>query len=1079
MESFILGDSLTRYSSKAITAFRKLTRSLNLESSEFTNLVNFCDQDPYTFITSDYGYITYFIVHGNSVPVSADTDLKTKERFRIELTEYLRKGHKIVDTYSLYTDSVESTLKDRQASRIITASKLGMEVANKDSALRSMLKNNFIESRIVGIYTPDLKSLYTDSLERAAETLPDIPLSDDAKHSLTKGRGDKLLQSHLAAVSAYESFLFHRDSNYVADKLECKKAIIEMTKVTDPKSAKSLDKLDPKLFDVSVTNATSDLAADQYDSLFGKDFTDVLFPEIPEKHKNDIVRVGDRLYAFLIIERHPKAPQTFSALQEALAQYQFPYRVKTVTGGNAIDHFTQAYLTSRQQVAHKYFSFGAAGQQQYRKAFEDLMHYDKGNCTTMSQSVFTTWVDGEENEALLRKNIRSLKGAIESWTRGDATKVRLDSYTALESYFSTLPAYHQSTAPKLPIPLRDSLSRMPFIRPTLPKGKGGELVVTYADGKIDTLDLSVLAAQIMFICGASGRGKSVLNMKLRDIHIFARGNSNLPFEFNIEVGSSTKASIDSIKSQTTFKDQVEFYNIQNTADRSSLNINILSTPIGMREPYPHVKAAILALIKDRLVGEEGNELPRAEILLTDALNRTYRYYRQRANAKRIDLRTIPGLYSVLRELDFFSYSSFNDSSEDSLNDEAPQSFVGWDIVDFLIAHNKIAWASKVQSRTEILIEDVINIAKSKDFQESYNESIAGSIVGQAFLSALQGFVLKYPFVCSPSTTNIYGKHVVTFELGGVIRKGTSPGDLYENRFWFGLAALYTRSILFSSVDEHKEILAGIIRSDDKERPEEAKTTTSSGVSVASKVKEYLFHRLELIAASNKKFHIDELQAFIPKGDNHTASADYAGGLISSLGFEARKFHIELACSSQRPEHGRYLSDNATAIIILGFPSAQDDAACIDLFGVTKDESLRYVKELQLTPKKGINAFICLREVKGYKSSVFRQNVYIPIPGFEVWEYANSGAERHVRRLVQERFTYNDSMLLLTGALPQAGESPEFNQIENELRDSGAFDSEEINDDQDVKDRLIAGRIAKKLIDNAPMYIQFGKEQIAA
>lgn len=1072
-DSLELTDGMSSIGSFFLRKYRNVLRSIGFENSHFTSLVNFSDLNDYSFVTDGFGYVSYFTIEGNAIPFTPFLEDNIKAEFSKSLGPFIKKGHKIIDTYCFYNDRVEQELKDKQKSRAITGKVLGLNPGFKDMALRSMISEDcFFETRLVAIFTPNIPSLNKNTVAAAAAVLPDIPLSPDAEMSLSQGKGESLMQSHVMMVNAYKDFLKNKKTNYSGALLTCPQALEMIARVADPKKEKTnINTIDS--IDLSVTTSDYDLSDSQYDAVFGKDFTDYIHPIIPERFKRDIVRTGNRLSMSIIVERYSHVLVPYFALQRELGELNIPYRVKSIIGGNPIDHFRADYQFAAGQISTL---FGLESQIRFRESFDTLESYAQREVPTMIQQVFTTWVDGDdiESESKLRANANELLSKIETWTDSTPNKAKIDWVSPLHSYFSSLPSFLSSTAPKIPIPLIDTITRMPAVRPTLPETDTSELLIMYPDGKLGFLDTQHgRKASITFTVGSSGNGKSVLYMKCRETMIHQKGNKDLPFEWNIEVGSSTKTSLDSLKVENpSLSNKIEFYDIRNRSpekDVTTQHINIFSTPLGMRRMASGILDATLGLLADRLMGISGTDLPFAEAMLKDAYDAAVRRNVALSTCKKIQLRSFPGLKNVLRKTKF---ALINDEITDGSIDTIK--YAGWEIVEHLIMVGEYALASKVHCKCELLIQDLRQAAAEPSFQTKWQDVKPGQNLAKLFVLTLTNLERSYPFISYPSTTNIYEKHIVTFELGNVVRKTASQTDLYNNRFWFGMVMQFTRSVIYTSEELLAEI-KDIIDSDATHRPNENEVQVAMSKKRTEMLKNYCVNRAKFLANSNVKLHVDELQTFVP---TINVNDSYAASILRPIIFEARKSKIEVAFSSQKPEHGAMFNTEATLIMILGFVSDEDARVCAEHFDIPLQEINYYIKKLKLEPKKGINAFIVLREVEGNYHQQYRQEVYIPIPSYEVWNYVNESDEKMVRSKLQTVLTYEDSLLVLSGALPEAGKSKEFQKIKLDVKEGGYLD-DRADDNQQKMAEIVSEKVADKLIANANLYRDIGLRKIGA
>jgi len=1055
-----LGESASWLGDKLSHLINSISRSLHLNSSKFSTLSTPLENDQSIFNTTDDGYCTFFYILGSATAPTETSSIDCKTEFSRILKIYFNDGHKIIDCFSNHSDNIESHMTKILEGRKQTAKAFGMDIDDSQSALVTMLsKTTTFENKIAVLYTPK-KIPFDFETVKAGNLSDSIPLSPEAQ-SLIIGEDSVTLNSHRAFVHAYQEWLKSEKVNIAFEVMYGMNAYNKLLSFSDPRFL-SIDRFDSS--DISSIKSSTDINIEQYSNLLSKDIPNLLNPIEPITEKNGVVSVGNRKYMSLSVNSLSITPRPFSELHRSLREQGIPYQHKIITGGNVVESLKTRYQTSK----FTFGSFGADGQKKFQKAYEQIKAYNKNDSTIFLQITFLTWVDGVENIPLLQENISRIFNSIRQWG-GNNTDLTINTDTPLEGYFSCQPQFHKSLAHRIVYPTIEALSAIPYSRPATPYPDYGEVFATSYDHRFLRIDpIKGKNTNVTFICGASGRGKTVLLQHLFKSFIFRGGQKHLPIRWGAEVGGSSIDSIEMLKClNQDISHKFEYLFLQNKEPnelgKQGVFINLFDTPIGLRKPLPHIYNAIISLLVDRLNGEEGT-LPNAESMLRSCIDRAYKASSDRATAKRLKLGHINGLKVTLEKHGY----SFNEKRVEN-GIEFESTHIGWDLVEFLLINNEEAMSEKVKSFCVPNMNDLISVAKSKQFLDEFSLLSNGTHQGEAFLTALKGIKERYPIISYPSNINLNQLNVAMFELGDVIQKGQKSDD-YANRFWMGLVVLFARSLLFT----HDELIPDIVASISSDLISRDGTTDNKlleSQEITQKLCDIAVENTRVLTQSSKEFAFDELQALIPSGAN---GFDHTGAILKPLTLEARKWDIHCLFASQKPEHGKYFNEVASLVLLLGFKD-KDSEACIETYKLSQQEVDLYVKTLQLSPSRGTHCYAIFSEIKNNEyPNVFKQQLYIPIPIYDVWSYANTRKEREVRRLMLAEYSRNRAMTILVGGLPQCGDSLEFSLAEKDLTSSGVLDNIESDSE---KAELVAERVFQKLVRNSESHYLDGREAI--
>ncbi|MFT2111946.1 hypothetical protein [Marinomonas sp. 2405UD68-3] len=1059
-----LNSPLNKFSDKLIQMYRKI-KGFNAPDPRLISIVNTLNGSDVTFLSDRDSYLTFFYIDGLGSDPTLDTVQDVSSSLNQYLSRFIMAGHLFHDCISTYQDNIEERLQHIKRGRQESAESLGMSVKNTDKALINMVKKNvFFEERVICLETPNLIDLYIINGSNVEAKLGNVPLTEEYKKSISQGLGDKLLEPHLLFVEQFTNFINDPLTQIEGRPLDVDHALSYMKVFTDPKTFKT-DLMSNKTPNLSPTKGGNP-ADSQLDDFLGKDFQSALFNERPTLHPNDstIVKVGSRIYKSVVVDRYSLEFISYNSLHSKLIEKKIPYRMKTSIGKNPVVMLNHEYQASKFTVL--------PNQRKFKDAYDTLYHYTKSNCIPMLQQGFTTWVDGDDEKArkLLNKKAEELLSAVMSWSGGGlSNKAHIETVTPLHTFYSTLPCTIRSTAPFIPVPLKDICQKLPMYRPSFPFHRAGNTFVTSKDGKIMNFDsFDGRTSYITYICGSMGTGKSVLFMHLRNDLLFRRTNNGLPYQINIDIGGNLQTDTELYRSESPdLASKIHYLIVNNDPNnKNSARINIFSTPLGLRKLPSNMLEAVTSLLTDRVNGQSGSEMPQSTEMIKSCTKMVFDRLAHPSSAKRINLDVIPGLKATLRNYGFL----FKASSTQGEFKEEPE-YVGWNIVDFLIGHDEIDLAYRVQNLCVPTLSDFLSTVNDSSWQKQWSQEINGIVLGEVFALKIRSLIDSYPFISQASTFNIWDKHILTFELSEVLQRGGS-GDAFQARFWYSLVFLYIRGLL-GVEPESIEKYTQQIRYENDYRDVE-------GVKHAEKIVSYQKEKIAHITSSKKRAAIDEIHRMLP---TESGNSDYGYGIdiIDSTLNEIRRSRIEMAFASPEPAHGRYFNKKASLIMLLGFTSRESLESCREHFGLSDYEIEAYVSKLRLDPKKGVNSYLILKEVSEISNvKEFKHVVYFPIPMIEIWRYANTSIEKNIRNKVTEKYGVDNGLLILSGALPGAGNSKDLEMIENRLLNNGVFDdfSEmSAQENAEKKSLLIADTVLKMIDENTDYYINLGLKAI--
>ncbi len=1043
------------------------------DDSKYTSIFAPSENSDHTFITNNLGLISYFLVPGAGSARTPAIDEKSKDFFVRSLSAYLQDGHMLIDSFTSHSGNIESYVNKMLDERVPIAERNGVDVRPKHSSIYQKLKMGNFEFRIVALYTPpDIKNIH--SVEDFIQGAPPF-IAKKYQPAVSNSRSDALLNRHHDFVKSYIEY--NKESLIDASLLKHDEALLELYEYIHPKSANLfLNSISKNREELRPLDLTGDRNIDGFAELAGIDIPNFLLPDRPvecPKIKGHVLLDGMR-FTTVKVETLMRSIPSFASLHQQLITKGIPYRYKIVIGGDPVSVLRSKYDSAKLKLSKDSKSQEASSDRKdYADSYWLLKSYAKLEAVVFVSIVFSTWVDDEEDVALLKRRTQELSNLVRQWTKDGMNIVKEEKVSPVLGFYSTLPTYHETIA-------RQQVQTASFLQSLVPEGratmpfKKADIIAISKDHKMVPFDPhSGRQFCLNYIVGAPGRGKSVIMNKFMDKTIFDSASGELPLYYRIDKGASSEEALRTYsRVSSILRERVKYIPIQNIEHSNqgrSEHINLFDSPLGLREPIPTIVLAIKSLLVQRITGMKGDSLPDADSIISDCVNETFARFRRRSEMKRIDVMSIPSLASTLRK---HNYEYNRDEFESAIMP------IGFDVVEFLIHVNEINLATEVQARCTITIDDLIATASTNAFLVKYDVQKSGMNLGTSFRSQLQAFKKEFPFVSYPSTIHLSSLRYVSFELGDVLLNGEDDYTTSQNLFWFGLCFIYIRANMFVHQD-HIPPATQLHEAYEDTRSENIPAENVTKQEISDSVLKHIVRKIKELQSILKFVDIDELQAYIPVSEvGETVS--YAQGILGPFNNEARKWNINVTYASQYPYHAKFMAGNLTGIYILGFNGTETANTCVKYFSITQSEVDIYVNRLRLSPDKGTHAYVILRDVKEKSDgstltqTEYRHQLYFPVSPYELWDWSSNKRESRLRNMAYEEFTPTEAKFILIGALPKAGNSDIFAEVRELARKSGGLDEAL---DEDEEEDMIDELVAKKIFEKSSYYAEIGRKSV--
>lgn len=707
------------------------------------------------------------------------------------------------------------------------------------------------------------------------------------------------------------------------------------------------------------------------------DISELLYPRLEQQlfsapavngNKNGVggltdtraVRVGDRIFAPIMLKLPPQRPETFTQLFNALNNAgsksssgevrRVPWSISFKIEGDGLRG-----IGLRKMFAGV-LNWSSQSNKNLVAATEALQRYKNSGGTVVKMQVTAlTWADyGEEKELMIRRS--KLSRALAGWGSAVVEEETGDPTTAL---MAAAPGINLSSpAPAAAPPLPDLSYMLPLARPASPFFRGTTLLRTL-DGKL--MPYEVFSDQqntwITLLFGGPGSGKSVFANRLNTEMCMLGGLNRLPFICVIDIGISSSGFISLVKDALPEdKRYLAIYErIQNT---EKYRVNQFDCQLGCRQPLPREREfmknflVLLATPPDRVDKSTGEMLPHRymDVFCGDVIDLAF--------IKKSDKheRGQPNKFS-LRQNDFIA--------EKVIEHNIPYSEISnwWDIVDGFKDRGLFYEASVAQRYCSPTLFDMLNAAAElANSKEELKKALDdGMPVTDEFSLMIRAATDSYPIFNGVTMFDVGESRVMALDLQDVVAQGSNAAKKQASLMYMMAINAFTRKITICKEDLD---------------------------SVNQEYRAYHARRVDELAEDYKRLFCDEYH----KTGN--ASQLREGFLI--YGRESRKWNLELVLGSQLPDDFDKLADVATSTLILDSGNQQTRGTIARIFGLSPTE-VAALRQYVHGAKPGVGMTF-LAKIKT-KSAELSQLFTSTSGGLELWGLSTTAEDRALRNLL--------------------------------------------------------------------------------
>ncbi len=621
------------------------------------------------------------------------------------------------------------------------------------------------------------------------------------------------------------------------------------------------------------------------------DMSEVLYPSIPrqimtataEIGKKDsetlpdsnTVRVGNRVYAPLIIAIPPRDPQYFNTLFNSLNRAETRENGVTRALPYSISFMLESDGMSVMTFKSIFASLLAITSEQNRNinlATQALNEYRRdGGCIVKLRMAVMTWAGIDQNgvrELSLRKS--KLWRTVEGWGNPVVLERTGNPMVSFQSNVLGLTTKH--IGEPCPAPLAKAISLLPLTRPASPFPIGSTIYRSL-DGKILRYQRfsSEQTTWITLISGKPGSGKSVLMNNNNVECCLMPGITRLPYIGIIDIGVSSSGFIDLIRDSLpeNMRHLAIYKRLQNS-ERDC--VNPMDTPLGKREPLTKDREFIKNFLTILVTPPERRGKPYEG--MSNFVGRIVDLAFQK-KSDRLE-KASPETYKP-------GHNTVVDEAVTKLGYKILPATTYWELVDALFKAGSIYEAEVAQRYAVPTLNDLVGVASSEEVEAEYGGITAegGRPLIKTFTLGIREAVADYPIFSSHTRFDIGSARVISLDLQDVAIIGSDSAYKQTALMYMIARQSFMKKVAFSKED--------LPYFDDLYKP-------------------YYDRLINDIVDENKVLCMDEF--------HKTGGHDGLKLQVLTDGREARKWNLEIILASQLMEDFGELTKIATALFII-------------------------------------------------------------------------------------------------------------------------------------------------------------------
>lgn len=722
------------------------------------------------------------------------------------------------------------------------------------------------------------------------------------------------------------------------------------------------------------------------------------------------VRVGNRIYAPLLVEIPPNEPQYFNNLFNSLNRAEtregdriraLPYSISFMieSDGMSVLGFKSLFANLLGVTSEINRNINLAA-----KALGERKR--DGECIVKLRMSVMTWAgigaDGAR-ELALRKS--KLWKTVEGWGGGKLIERTGNPMMTFQTSAIALTWKHIGNP--APAPLGDAIAMMPFTRPASPFSSGS-IIYRSLDGKVLRYQRfsSEQTTWITLIAGKPGSGKSVLMNNNNVESCLMPGITRLPFVCIIDIGVSSSGFIDLIKDNLPehLQHLAIYKRLQNTEDYC---INALDTPLGKREPLPKDRAFLVNFLSTLATPPEraGKPYEGMSTFIGRVIDGAYKMKSDRIEKAQ------PETYKQ-------GHSSLVDEAVTKIGYKVMPATTYWELVDAFFKAGMYYEAEVAQRYAVPTLNDLVAFASSSEIVDEYGEAKVenGMAINDAFRLGVREAINDFPIFSGHTRFDIGSARVMSLDLQDVAIIGSDAAFKQTALMYMIARQSFMKKVAFSKED--LPYFDPMYRS-------------------------YYDRLINEITEDYKVLCMDEY--------HKTGGHKLLNQQVFTDGREARKWNLEIVLASQLMEDFGELTKIATSYFILDAGTEETRRWLRDNIGLSPVEENALTNYVHGAGPHG--ATFLARFVT--KSATYSQLFTMTAGPMRLWALSTTAEDRKLRSLLYAAMPGNEARALLAKRFPGGSCKKLVDKLKAEMFNSADF----VDDDMAAS---VIERIAKDM-----------------
>lgn len=693
--------------------------------------------------------------------------------------------------------------------------------------------------------------------------------------------------------------------------------------------------------------------------------------------ENNIVEIGDRIYAPLYIDLFPQQILSFESLFREMRKYRLPWRISFLIEGGGLSSF------AFKGTVAKLLGFAGSSNKMMSRHIQDLQELEAHSETIVTvRAALATWAH-KDDLAGLRNRFETLNVATTAWGSPQTSQVTGDPIAGVMS--SALAVTQGSIGTKAAAPLYDVYNMMPLSRPGSPWTEGA---VTWRspDGKLMPYQpySDKQTTWINLIFAKPGAGKSVLMNVCNLALCLSPKLKKLPRIAIIDIGPSSSGLISLIREGLP-EDQKHLAVYKMLRNASEDCINVFDTRIGCRYPTA-LEKAFLDNFVTLLAMDPAKDLPYDGMLGLVSLVIHTMYTRFAYD----DAKTFSA--GIVSEVDY----ALRELKRQGKEIEIERRTTWWEIVDFLFINDKIYEAELAQRYAVPTLKDVSSILKDEKIRQEFEtkkiDNSTESII-DAMTHSIQSALRFYPVLSDVTRFDVSSARIVSLNLEQVAKTGGALADRTT-----AIMYMLARQVLTKDFYINGEIV--------KEVPGLPSMMFDDTVPV---MKYKAYHEKAGIetVGDYKRICMDEFH----KAAKARAVIDQ---VIVDMR-EGRKYRVDVMLASQSLEDfDDRMKEFATGIFVMAGGNRQAIQTIAEKFGLNSEAELFALERSIHGPRPGGGTFLAKFDTtEGWYTLLLSS----PLGPIELWAFSTHADDAYIRNNLYKRMSPKNARKVLAAVFP--------------------------------------------------------------